>query len=460
MRSAKSTMRRTTTAFSKAIFTSILFFSVYNSFAQENSPYTRYGLGDIAPNTNVVNRGMGGISAGYSDVLSINFANPASYSNFKTYLEEKSGRAISGRVLLDVGINYENKTIRNPNQPLKFSSSYAYFSYVQVGLPLNKNWGLNFGLRPLSRINYKINRIGPIVDPLTNKYIDSALTEFTGEGGTFLPSIGTGYAIKNFSIGVNMGYLFGKKIYNTKRAFLNDTVAYQSSNHSTQSYIGDMYFNAGAQYKININKQTVLRLGVSGNWEQKISATRDIIRETFQRDINGADTRVDSVYETKDESGEIIYPSSYTAGFVLDRTKEKGNGWLIGVDYSTTQWDNYRFFNSSDSVKSNWQLRIGGQLRPEPGKGYFSNVAYRAGFSVGPDYINVGNKLPQFGVSFGLGLPIANYNRLSPGQFTVLNLGFEYSKRGNNENILKEDLFRLSIGFNFSDIWFSKRRYD
>ena len=37
------------------------------AIAQENSPYSRYGLGDIVPNQNVVNRGMGGIAAGYSD---------------------------------------------------------------------------------------------------------------------------------------------------------------------------------------------------------------------------------------------------------------------------------------------------------------------------------------------------------------------------------------------------------
>ena len=53
-------------------------------FAQENSPYSRYGLGDIVPKTNIVSRGMGGISAGYSDYQSINFINPASYSKLRT----------------------------------------------------------------------------------------------------------------------------------------------------------------------------------------------------------------------------------------------------------------------------------------------------------------------------------------------------------------------------------------
>ncbi|MBD0277768.1 MAG: hypothetical protein ICV81_07360, partial [Flavisolibacter sp.] len=100
------------------------------------------------------------------------------------------------------------------------------------------------------------------------------------------------------------------------------------------------------------------------------------------------------------------------------------------------------------------------QIRPQPARNYFTKVAYRAGLFVGPDYIKVYIKLPQFGVSFGAGLPITNYNRLSPNQFTIVNLSFEYSRRGNNNNILKEDLFRISVGFNFSDVWFRKPRYD
>ncbi len=460
MRSAISTtLRRKNNRPAKTICTALILISVQIAFSQ-NSPYSRYGIGDLTPNTNIVNRGMGGISAAYSDAFSINFNNPASYSGFKTYLEEKSGRAVSGRVLLDVGVNYESKTLRTPNNPLKFSSSYGYFSYVQIGLPLNKNWGLSFGLRPVSRINYKINQTGAIVDPITNKFIDSALTQYTGNGGSYLPTIGTGYAIKNFSIGGSIGYFFGKRESSTRRMFLNDTVAYQGSNHSTRSYFGDVFFNGGAQYKITLNKETILRLGVSGNLQQTINANRDVIRETFVSDANGANVRLDSAYEKDDEKGTFIYPASYTAGFVLEHLEEKAASWLIGVDYVSTKWTNYRQFNEPDALKNNWQIRVGGQIRPKPASNYFSNVAYRLGFFVGPDYINVGKELPQSGITFGLALPVANYNRLSPGQFTIVNLGFEYARRGNNDNSLKENQFRISAGLNFSDLWFAKRRYD
>ena len=56
------------------------FFLVANKVsAQENSPYSRYGLGDLNNNQNTVNRGMGGVSQAYSDPQSVNFVNPASY---------------------------------------------------------------------------------------------------------------------------------------------------------------------------------------------------------------------------------------------------------------------------------------------------------------------------------------------------------------------------------------------
>jgi hypothetical protein len=81
------------------------------------------------------------------------------------------------------------------------------------------------------------------------------------------------------------------------------------------------------------------------------------------------------------------------------------------------------------------------------------------GFFTGPDYINLGEKLSRYGASLGLGLPLTR-NRQAPNQLTFINVGLEFSKRGNNNNLLKENLFRLSLGFSLSDIWFIKRKYE
>lgn len=442
------------------------------SFAQDNSPYTRYGIGDLVPSTNINSRGMAGIAAGYNDFFAINFNNPASYASFQAFKEAKSNKLNSGRAILDLGLNFESRTLREPSNPVKFVANNALFSYVQVGVPLKKNWGLSFGLRPISRISYRIGRTEFLNDPNTGQPIDSAYTEFTGDGGSYLASVGTGFKIfskeKNdieihsLSLGINGGYFFGKKDYSTRRALMNDTVEYFRSNHETRTTYGNLFFNAGLQYRVMLNerKRQFLTIGVFGNWGQTLNGNQDIIRETYYIDGSLGNTQLDSVSIKTDIKGKLEYPSSFTVGFVYEKVAQpKEAGWLFGIDFRQDNWDSYRFYGQKDFVANRWELRVGTQLRPAPGRNYFSNVAYRAGFFTGPDYIKITDKVKQFGASLGLGLPIG-ISRQAPNQATFINLAFEYIKRGDNDDVLKENLFRFSLGFSLSDIWFIKRKYD
>jgi hypothetical protein len=416
-------------------------------------------LGDVSASGNVTSRGVGGISAGYADVVSINFNNPASYSQFQAFVEQRSKKLSSGRVVLDVGTNYESRSLIAPNTPNRFTSNDLLFSYVQVGMPLRKNWGLSFGIRPLNRISYLINRDDSLKDPVSGNTIERAITQFRGSGGSYLPSIGTGFAIKDFSAGFNVGYLFGNRENTTLRSLVNDSIEYYSSEHSTNTSYGHLFFNAGIQYQVNFDKTTLLRLGVSGNWKQTIKGSQDRLVQTFTRGSAGEELRVDSVYENNGVKGEITYPSSYKAGFVLQRNNTGAASWLFGADYTTNKWSEYRFFGQKDSVQNNSMLNIGGQLTPRPRTNYFSNITYRFGFFTGKDYIKVRDKLPVFGASFGMALPIRP-PRSNPYQATIINLGFEYMKRGNDNNLLKENLFRLSLGLNLTDLWFGKQKYE
>lgn len=437
--------------------------------AQDNSPYSRYGLGDLNPGTHILNRGMAGLSAAYSDQLSVNFTNPASYSRFYSLPETRSKKMAYGRILLDVGINFDNRTLRETNNPEKFTAPNAFFSYLQMGIPLKKDWGLVFGLRPISKIGYSVIRRERLVDPLTQLPIDSAVTEFTGDGGAFLFNTGTGFAIKNFSIGINAGYLFGKKDYSTQRKLMNDSLPdfYKSSNHQTLSSFGDLFFNMGMQYRVDLKKDKTryFQLGVFGNAKHTLGSSTDIIRETYFRGADGGDFRLDSVSEQRNIKGKIIYPASVGSGFLIEQLpNEKKTGWLLGIDFIQTRWNDYRFNGQPDSVKNNWQLKIGGQLRPALKESKYKNlIAYRAGFFIGNDYLHINQKLPEFGITAGLSLPIANLkdaSRRFRTQYSVINISAEYKKRGNKNNLLRENVFRLSVGFSMSDLWFTKRKYD
>lgn len=444
-------------------FLSLFFFCGVAVNAQDNSPYSRYGLGNEFPRTNIINRSMGGVSAGYVDLTSVNYSNPASYAKFLAIMEQRSGKVASGRVILDAGLNFSNRTLSEPNTANRFNSSDALFSHVYVGIPIRKNWGLAFGLRPLTRISYNVFRRERLINPtFPNNSIDSAITQFTGTGGSFLPSIGTGFGTNNFSVGVNVGYLFGKKELTTRRIFANDTVEYAASNHTNNTSFGGLFLNAGAQYTIELTKTSLLRLGVSGNWKQTINGTQDLLRQTYVLNSFGQELQIDSVLKQSDVAGSIIYPASYTGGIYYEKSAgAKTRGFSIGVDYTTNQWNDYRFFGATDLVQNNYELKVGGQLTPLAVATNFGQaISYRFGGFVGRDYIKAdNNNLPVYGVSAGVGLPIRT-SRQSPNQFSVVNLAVEYLRRGNDANKIKESLFRFSLGFNFTDLWFIKRKYD
>lgn len=433
--------------------------------AQDNSPYSRYGLGDASPSTNISSRGMGGISAGYADFVSINFNNPASYAAFQAIPDPRSHKLAAGRAILDVGMNFDNRTLLVPNSTSRFTSADAFFSYLQVGVPLRKNWGLAFGLRPISRISYNISRSERLTDPVTGNAIDSAYTQFKGSGGSYLPTIGTGFGTDHFSAGFNVGYLFGSRQSTTLRSLINDSVQYNASDFSTTTSFGNLFFNAGLQYRIDLKKTkdrySMLRLGVSGNWQQDINASQDILRQTYTLGTAGEELQLDSVSHLTDVKGKIVYPASYKGGFVMQQVNYRDNsGWLFGADYTTSKWSNYRYFGQQDSVQDSWMVNIGGQIYGKPRASLFTRITYRFGFYFGQDYIKVDNQMPVLGGSLGFGIPFGGYNRINPGQTSILNLSLEYGKRGNNDNLLRENQFRISVGFSLTDYWFRKSKYE
>lgn len=432
----------------------LLFFCAFSFFsqAQENSPHSRYGMGDLVPNTSIINRGMGGVAAAYVDydkrydergipkVQTVNFLNPASYSRMRI-------------TSFDLGFEVDSRTINSVSQGAKFNSKSPIISYVQLGLPLNRKRGLGMtiGLRPVTRVNYKIQKDEKLPG------FDSITHLFEGIGGSYQVYAGLGKSFKNLSVGFNTGYFFGTKDYSTRNIFLPDSAdnIYYKANYETKANFGGVFLDAGAQYQAQLNKTTILHLGVYGTVKRKYHATRDNEINTYNYDANGGIYRIDSVYSQINVKGELVYPATMGGGFML----EKIDKWQLGADFTTTSWDDYRFFGQKDSTAKSWMIKIGGQVTPNlySTTSYWSRVTYRAGFNFGPDYIHPGKELPQFGASAGLGLPV----RKNPytNQFSFINISLEYGKRGNKDNLISENLFRIAAGFTLSDLWFIKKKY-
>jgi long-subunit fatty acid transport protein len=380
---------------------------------------------------------MGGMSLAYWDLQSINFSNPASYANLKL-------------TTFDVGLEYSSRTLRSDNADLgKYNSAYLIPTYVNIGFNLSKkkNWGMTLGLKPVTRINYEI------ISQQRLPGIDSVGYQYAGNGGSYQAYLGMAYGIKHFSIGFNAGYMFGNKEYTTKLLFINDTVSYLKANYSDSTSFGGIFAKVGLQYTLVVAGNKNLRFGATFGLENNMNASRSVTRETFNFSDRGI-TVLDSIYRVVNQKGKIVSPGSY--GFAL--MYEKIDNWMVGAEFNYNGWSNYRFFGEPDAVKNNWTMRLGGQFIPKiNSKSYWSRVSYRAGINFGPDYVDLGSELNTWSVTFGTGLPVRR--NVYTNQFTTLNTSFEIGRRGNKSNSVRENLFRLAVGFNLSDIWFNKREY-
>jgi len=123
--------------------------------------------------------------------------------------------------------------------------------------------------------------------------------------------------------------------------------------------------------------------------------------------------------------------------------------------------------NSSYSYEKSNRISLGGFYLPKINSisSYWKRVTYRAGMrfekiGLAVDGSGTGTNftsIDDFGMSFGLGLPLK--------QLSTVNLGFEYGKRGTtSNNLIEENYFnvRLSLSLTASGAqgWFRKRKID
>ena len=448
----------------------VFLFSFLNAFSQENSPFSRYGLGDLYPQQNISTRGMGGLSAAVTDPQSINTLNPASYGSLTL-------------VTYDLGLTVDTRTLRSANPVNKYNSTNFLPSYIQLGLPLSrKGTALVFGLRPYTRINYSVEE-GSKIQYDSLGISDSIHTLYEGNGGLNQAFIGLGkkwgkFDKTNFSIGVNGGYEWGSKYTSTRVDFPADS-SFQNwykSNSTDTTHYSSLFLNPGVLVNMKLGKKTNpvtknvesydLTIGASGTLEQELDAKRTITRETFQYADDGSLIIVDSISKIPDIKGKINVPLTYTAGFMLHKNIGNSifqvNKWSIGADYTSTKWTDYRYYGSTDQLNDSWFLHAGASFSPDPlsGKGMFSTGVYRVGYYTGKDYINAdgnGYKVQAYTLGFSFNLrKFRSYDH----QFTKINTAFEFGKRGTGVNNITENFFKFSLGLSLSDVWFIKRKYD
>ena len=394
---------------------------------ESNSPYSRFGLGDLQSFASATQSAIGGVGIASYDPLSINVSNPASYSS-----------VFAQRFTMQTGGVHVTKLLQTSTQNQVVNSTN--FNYLMFSFPLSKFLGTSVGLLPYSEKSYSFS------DVSTNPSADLL---FEGNGGLTRIYFGNSINInKNFSIGTNFNYLFGN-LNSSRKVFFNDVSVFNTKINQDIN-INGFYFDFGLMYKAKLGKWNSV-LGFTMDNGSKISAEKTSLIETFR---SGGEFELieDTISFDQQSGGSLELPTSVGFGVALSNEQ-----WKIMADYKSENWEEYSLFGVNDDLENSSRLALGFEFVPDKKSinRYYKMIRYRLGMYSSKTYLNLKNQqLEEKAITFGFALPLKRSGSL-------INLSAELGQMGTtDDDLIQESFARFKIGFIFSDIWFIKRKYD
>lgn len=405
-----------------------------NSQTRIASPYSRYGIGSLTQTTNSRALGMGGVSQAVHNPIYINYDNPATYTEFR-----------SQSFVFNGGIRSQQTELSTTNKTEK--SNYTSLGYLQFGTPITKWMNASFGLIPYSNVGYNINNIE------TREEIGRVLYSYEGNGGINQFYIGSGFTITpNLSVGFNATYYFGKMEFERSSMF-PDSINYLDTRITDRQSPGDIGLNFGATYKVDLSEDYSLRLGATFSNKTDIRVNRDYIVESMKKASEEVTTVFDTIQKDLGNKGNIVLPTRIGGGFSLS----KNDLWELAGDFTYQNWKNYKAFGVKDSLQNSFTAALGYEISPKSTSvsSYLKKVDYRFGAKYHKSYLQLRNtQLNQFGISFGLGLPV-------PRSASKIDVGVEFGQMGTTDNnLVKEKYVKVSVGLSIFERWFVQRKYD
>ena len=418
--------------------------------AQTNSvsPYSRFGLGDRYPVTNARYLGMGGASIALPDGLNINFSNPASYHSLE---------------LTTFNVGFEGSFIRQEqeNPAISLVNNRSGMRNLSIGVPLYDWWGSAVALKPYSFKGYEIIS----ERSLANDPNQSITDIFKGEGGLNSIIWGNSFEVaKGLSLGFNFNYLFGSLRESTTVNFTDFT--FLDTRSDQESLVKGWFMNYGIRYHYEMDNERFLASGVYFQNSSGLNA----VNTSYQYTLDGT-LAIDTLRGGSSTEGEFTLPSEF--GFGLSYGKKVENAmqaaWAINADYEIYQGSEFTSPLSYSPLVDGYKAELGGFFTPrytfkrlERGTGFFNNTEYRFGAFYEKTPINIsGTDLYNYGITFGLGLPIRQRN-LAPGEYKVstLNIGVIAGRRGTFENnLIREEYLSFYVAVTFNDKWFIEYKY-
>ena len=149
-----------------------------------NSPYTRYGFGQLSDQSFGNSKAMGGVAYGLRDGSQINPANPASYTAIDSLT-----------FLFDGGFSIQNTNFSEGK--VKQNAKNSSFDYIAMQFRLHRRLALTLGFMPFSSVGYSISteeKINGTPNPNLTAY-----STYNGSGGLNQLFLGAGFKVPGSS---------------------------------------------------------------------------------------------------------------------------------------------------------------------------------------------------------------------------------------------------------------------
>lgn len=405
-----------------------------------NSPYSAYGLGELAEQTTGFNRGMNGVALGFHEHNQVNYLNPASYSAIDSL-----------SFIFDMGFSGQVTHFKEAGKTL--NAKNADLEYVVAGFRAFRHLGVSFGVVPFTNIGYNYALSGNVGNVANTTYTNT----YNGSGGMHQVFLGMGWEfLKGLSIGANASYLWGTYDRSISNAYSDPYV-----NTLTRDYTADITnykLDFGLQYTRKLSKKDELTIGLTYSPGHHIGGGPEVIvtSTNSQTSVANADT----------VGGKSLYlsiPDMFGAGLMWNHN----NQWKIGLDYTLQKWSKLRYpvldddnqgqlsYTLQDGVlKDRQKFTVGGEYcHGEYDRRFLNRLRYRAGFSYATPYytVNGANGPKEYSASFGFGVPIMN--ALNNRSFVNISAQWVHQSA---PGMIYENTFRINIGITFNESWFHK----
>lgn len=410
------------------------------------SPYSFYGIGSLKFKGTVENRSMGGLSI-FTDSIHVNFRNPSGYAGNNLKLWNNENRPVK----FTVGGSSSHLNLKTEEDSQ--TANATTFDYMALAVPMGK-FGLGFGLVPYTSVGYK----------LESSNADGSLDQrFRGQGGLNKAFVGLGYQITpKLGIGVDASYNFGN-IQNSALQFRyqDGTPLQYHSRENNRSNLSGINLNFGMNYKTMITNKLQLTTALTYMPKSNINSDNERYFSTVVVDpFSGQEATINTVEADLAaqnlKTTDLTLPSQIAFGAGIGVPQK----WFVGGEYTfqkTSEFDNPIFTIGNAEFVDASSIAVGGFYIPDfkSFSNYWKRIVYRAGVRFENTGLEINNEtINEFGISFGVGLPVGNI-------FSNANIGFEFGKKGTTKaNLIQENFMNLQISLSLNDQWFNKRKYN